>query len=363
MYFPRNPPYSIQFHPILTQENLLTLSKQRIIQKNLVHFQGFPDSIYEKDLLLSPLYFGQYGHIIKIVLVSKEDKILKKKTNSAYLTFETKEQAAYCILSVDSIKINNHLVRAFFGTTKYCNHFLNNYHCFNEEKCMFLHHIADASDIINENTKFGYNDHIKLAKKIIGFGSFQSKCYVMNNFSKIITVLPNIKTIYNKEDININTQDIKNFHRRQISNSSNNSTTNNSSNRSNNHTISISPNKKDISKNDSCDTIKNEKIINNNFNFGLINNLNIDSFKNEKKSRFFNNNNNDNNINDNYKLKELENIKNIVNNLLERKLFFIKFKNYKSLPLLKELENDYFLKVSEKINDNETKLLLLENKF
>ena len=160
MFLPINNPYSIQFPSILTEESILALSKQRIIQKNLVHFQGFPDSIYDKDLLLSPEYFGQYGNIIKIVLVSKEDKVFKKKTNSAYLTFETKEQAAYCILSVDSIKIDNQLVRAFFGTTKYCNHFLNNYNCFNEEKCMFLHHIAEPSDIINENTKFGYGDQL-----------------------------------------------------------------------------------------------------------------------------------------------------------------------------------------------------------
>ena len=202
MFLAPSPPYTMNIPSIFTEKSLLTLSKQRIIQKNLVHFQGFPDSIYDKELLLSPQYFGQYGHITKIVLVSKEDKILKKKTNSAYLTFETKVQAAYCILSVDSIKISNHLVRAFFGTTKYCNHFLNNYHCFNEDKCMFLHHIAEASDIINEYTKFGYNDHIKLAKKIIDFGSPQSKCYVMNNYCKIKTILPTIKNLYFKDNVN-----------------------------------------------------------------------------------------------------------------------------------------------------------------
>ncbi len=119
MFFTQNPAYTMNIPTIFTEKSLLTLSKQRIIQKNLVHFQGFPDSINDKELLLSPQYFGKYGHITKIYLVSKEDKILKKKINSAYITFETKEQAAYCILSVDSIIISNHLVRAFFGTTKY----------------------------------------------------------------------------------------------------------------------------------------------------------------------------------------------------------------------------------------------------
>ena len=345
MILPSSQTYAMHFPLLYTDKSLLALSKQRIIQKNLVHFQGFSDSLYNKNLLLSQEYFGQYGHIIKIVLVSKEDKSLNKKTNSAYLTFETKEQAAYCILSVDSIKIGNHLVRAFFGTTKYCNHFLNNYHCFNEEKCMFLHHIAEPSDIINEKTKFGYNDHIKLAKKIIDYGSSQSKSYVMKNFCKNKTILPNIKNLYFKEDISIS-KAIKNYHishRRINSNSSNNSTTNNSTNRSNNRTISQSPSKKDNTKNDSTE--------NNN------NNLYLSSFKSENKSRFFNN------INEcNEKGFELNNISKIIDGLFKRNLFFKQFKKYKDIPSLKELEMNYCYKIYEKTNDNNIKLLL-ENKF
>ena len=361
MFLVPNPPYSSQYTSLLAENNILTLSKQRIIQKNLVHFQGFPDFLYDKQLLLSPEYFGQYGNITKIVLVSKEDKILKKKTNSAYLTFETKEQAAYCILSVDSIKIGNFMVRAFFGTTKYCTHFLNNYHCFNEEKCMFLHHIAEPSDIINENTKFGYSDHIKLAKKIIGYGSFQSKCYVMNNFSKIKTVLPNIKNLYYKEDA-ICTKIIKNNnHRRNNSNSSNNSTENNSFNRSNNRTISLSPSKNEASKTNSSDN-SSEKIKYENNNIlkdgNNNNNTYFSCFKSGNKSRFFNNNN----ICNNDKVYESKNITHIIDSLFKRNLFFNKYKNNKQLPSLKELEYNYCLKIYEKTNDNDIKLLL-ENKF
>ena len=114
------------------------------------------------------------------------------------------EQAACCILAIDSIKINNNIVRAFFGTTKYCNHFLNNYHCFNEEKCMFMHYLAEPSDIIDENTKFGYNDHIKLAKKIIGYGTLQGKYYISKNISQKKAILPNINTIYEKAKDKVN---------------------------------------------------------------------------------------------------------------------------------------------------------------
>jgi len=256
MFLTSNPSYYVQypFHSqILTKKNLISLSKQRIIQKNLVHFQGFPDCLYNQDILSSKEYFGQYGHILKIVLVSKEDKIQKRKTNSAYLTFQNEEQAAYCILTVDSIKINDHLVRAFFGTTKYCTHFLNNFKCFNEDKCMFLHHLADASDIINENTKFNYNDHIKLAKKIIDFGNEKTKRLVMNKTFKFKSILPNVKNIYTKEKMDITIKDVKkyndsNHHYRLNSNSSNNSTANNSINKSNNRTLSHSPTKKEIKK-------------------------------------------------------------------------------------------------------------------
>ena len=360
MFLSTSPPFALNYPSIYTDKNILALSKQRIIQKNLVHFQGFPDSIYDKDLLLTPEYFGQYGRIIKIVLVSKEDKVLKKKTNSAYLTFEKKEQAAYCILSVDSIKISNHLVRAFFGTSKYCTHFLNNYHCFNEEKCNFLHYIAEPSDIINENTKFGYSDHIKLAKKIIDFGSMQSKYYVMNNYCKIKTILPNIKNIYFKEDINNvdNMKILNNNHRRNNSNSSNNSTANNSTNRSNNRTISQSPTKKENTKNDICE--KSDNIfINNTLNSNINNNLYFNSFKNEKKSRFFNN---DNSEYENERGYESKNIKNIIDGLFKRNLFFNKFKKYKQIPSLKELEKNFCFKIYEKTNDNDIKLLL-ENNF
>ncbi len=212
-------------HTQFTKEQIERLSRVRIIQKNLVHFLGFPDNLYEKEKICSFEYFGQYGKIIKISLASTNDRTTHKKTNSAYVTFETSEQAAYCILSVDSIKINEHLVRAFFGTTKYCNHYLNNFKCFNEDKCSFLHYIADEENCINEKTKFGYSEHIKLAKKIIVFGSTKSKNYVSNCKVPAKPMLPTIKTIYFKEDIVAKSLN----HRRQLSSSSGGSTKNSGS--------------------------------------------------------------------------------------------------------------------------------------
>jgi CCR4-NOT transcription complex subunit 4 len=314
-----------------------------------VHFQGFPDFLYNQEILSSKEYFGQYGHIIKIVLVSKEDKIQKRKSNSAYLTFENEEQAAYCILAVDSIKINNHIVRAFFGTTKYCTHFLNNFKCFNEDKCMFMHHMANPADIIDENTKFNYNDHIKLAKKIIDYENEKNKRNVLNKTFKFKSILPNIKYIYSKEKIDIYLQDSKecfnnNHHFRQNSNSSNNSTANNSLNKSNNRTLSHSPKNKENNKN------KNETQINNL-------KLNIFDSKSKNKSRFFDIYDNIENTN-----QENKNLFYIANSLLNRKIFFEQFKDYNKEISFENLEKDLCKKLYEKTKDEKIKSLF-ENKF
>ena len=83
------PSQLFHYNSMFTEEESIQLSKQRIIQKNLVHFQGFPDRLYSKELLSSKEYFGQYGTISKIILTSKLDKKANKKSNSAYLTFST----------------------------------------------------------------------------------------------------------------------------------------------------------------------------------------------------------------------------------------------------------------------------------
>jgi hypothetical protein len=199
----------MQYFNILNTENKIHFfssqefeyfSKLRIIQKNLVHFLGFPDSIYDENILSSFEYFGQFGRINKIMLTSKIDEITKKKSNSAYITFSNNEEASYAILSVDSIIIDGNFVRAFFGTTKYCVHFLNNEECYNKDKCMFLHYFANENDIINNISKFGYNEHIKLAKKIINYDSFENKSFILGLNIKFKTILPNVKSIYLKDE-------------------------------------------------------------------------------------------------------------------------------------------------------------------
>ena len=200
-YFPFFKNFELCSRPYFTKENQIYLSKLRIIQKNLVHFQGFPDNIADKNLLAEKEYFGQYGNILKIVIVSKFDEVSKKKSKSAYITFSSNEEAAYAILAVDSIEIDGQIVRAFFGTSKYCVHFLNNEECFNKEKCMFIHELANDNDVLGINSKFGYYEHIKLAKKIINYDSLFTQNYISNLKLNFHTILPKITVIYSKEEI------------------------------------------------------------------------------------------------------------------------------------------------------------------
>ena len=344
-------PYFNYNSSLLTEDESKKLSKQRIIQKNLVHFQGFPDRLYNKDLLASEEYFGQYGLISKIILTNKTERKTNKKSNSAYITFYSCEQAAYAILSVDSIKIDDMLVRAFFGTTKYCNHFLNNFRCFNSEKCMFLHEIADPCDIITEDSKFGYSEHIKLAKKIIEFGSLQSQIFVRNNTNKNKTVLPTISTIYQKSDILMKTKN----HRRKKSNdninsnfntynNSNNDTQSSSSHNNSTNDINLINENTNDNKDNSFHLFLNEENMNHN---NLL-------FKSKNKSRFdFANNSKD--INKSRKDNVSKVMQEVVDELSSRVSFFIRFDKY--IPL-KKLEIEFCNNIYTKTKNEELKNII-----
>ena len=342
-----------QTNSMFTEEESKHLSKQRIIQKNLVHFQGFPDRLYDKELLCSQEYFGQYGIISKIILTKKVEKKLNKKSNSAYITFATCEEAAYAILSVDSIKIDNQLVRAFFGTTKYCNHFLNNSKCFNSEKCMFLHYIANKNDIISENSKFGYSEHIKLAKKIIVFGSSQSKLYVIQKASKFNNILPSLETIYHKHDIFIKTKN----HRRKSSKESDSSSKNNNIYIGSNNGTRSSSNSSN--RNISFELTEDGKNIffpNNNISIVTNNNCNF-LFKSKNKSRFefaTNNKNisSDNKDNNNDLMRICQDL---INEISLRLSLFIQFDKY--IPLNK-LENNFCYQLYIKSKNNELRKII-----
>ena len=176
----------------------MTFNKEtRIIKKNLIHVHGFPKSLAKLDILKSYEYFGQYGTILNSILLKKVNSNTNKITSSVYITFSNEKEAAIAILCVDSLIIEGKIIRAFYGTTKYCNYFLNSTSCPNRNKCIFLHElITDEDIIINNDTKFSYDDHINLAKKILNL-------YNIKNFryqNDIKVVFPPISFIYLSEE-------------------------------------------------------------------------------------------------------------------------------------------------------------------
>jgi len=136
-------------HSILTKEN----SNYRIITKNLVYIIGLSDSISEKGILIKYEYLGQYGKITKIVINKKKAYNLNNRFGpsfSAYVTYSSPEEASIAILSLDNIIVENHLIRASFGTTKYCQFFLKGLEC-NNKDCVYLHKKAKEEDIIKRD--------------------------------------------------------------------------------------------------------------------------------------------------------------------------------------------------------------------
>ncbi len=66
-------------------------------------------------------FFGQYGDIAKLV-VNKNKLYNSNGRNgpsySAHVTYHTEKEASIAILAMDNTIIDNHLIRASYGTTK-----------------------------------------------------------------------------------------------------------------------------------------------------------------------------------------------------------------------------------------------------
>jgi CCR4-NOT transcription complex subunit 4 len=72
---------------------------------------------------------------------------------SAYITYSNAEESSLAILALDNSTVDSHVLRASFGTTKYCSNFLRGTDCFNKE-CLYLHYMADSSDILDKVNNF-----------------------------------------------------------------------------------------------------------------------------------------------------------------------------------------------------------------
>ncbi|KAI0031707.1 hypothetical protein K488DRAFT_71204 [Vararia minispora EC-137] len=112
------------------------LANVRVVQRNLI------------STLRSNDYFGQYGRISKIVLVKRTPPGGQAPVVGLYITYHRREDAARCITAVDGTASpggGNEVMRASYGTTKYCMSFLRGVSC-SDHSCMNLHEWGDEKD-------------------------------------------------------------------------------------------------------------------------------------------------------------------------------------------------------------------------
>lgn len=83
---------------------------------------GLAPDIASEQTLRSLDFFGQYGKIEKIVINTNNvyNSGRGGPSYSAYMTFSSPRESANAILSVDQFIYNERLIRASFGTSKFC---------------------------------------------------------------------------------------------------------------------------------------------------------------------------------------------------------------------------------------------------
>ncbi|CAG8710231.1 11106_t:CDS:2, partial [Dentiscutata erythropus] len=128
------------------------LSNMRVVQKNLVYVIGLSPKIANEEILRSHDYFGQYGKIAKIVVNRRNPPASTVPSTpppqpsvGVYITYVRKEDAARAIAAVDGSNSDGKVLRASYGTTKYCTYYLRSMVCQNPN-CMYLHEPGEEAD-------------------------------------------------------------------------------------------------------------------------------------------------------------------------------------------------------------------------
>lgn len=120
---------------------------KRVIQRDLVYVIGIPVDIATEEILSRYEYFGQYGKIKKIVVnnTTPHNNASQVPTVSAYITFCDIKDAEECLYALEGFVINDYILKASFGTSKYCSSFLSGQKCMKPD-CMYLHHYGKPED-------------------------------------------------------------------------------------------------------------------------------------------------------------------------------------------------------------------------
>ncbi|XP_011077033.1 uncharacterized protein LOC105161135 [Sesamum indicum] len=124
------------------------LTNVRVIQRKMAYVIGLPLSLADEDVLMRKEYFGQYGKVTKVSLSRTSGGAVQQFINdtcSVYITYSKEEEALRCIQSVHGFVLEGRLLRASFGTAKYCHAWLKNMPC-NNPACLYLHSIGANED-------------------------------------------------------------------------------------------------------------------------------------------------------------------------------------------------------------------------
>ncbi|KAI9272484.1 hypothetical protein BY458DRAFT_474320 [Sporodiniella umbellata] len=133
------------------------LANMRVVQKNLVYIIGLHPKLATEETVRSNDYFGQFGKIAKIV-INKRQVAPTSHANGAtsmqpsaavYVTYARKDDAAKAIHAVDGSVMAGRVLRASYGTTKYCTYYLRNMSCPNPS-CLYLHEPGEDADTISK---------------------------------------------------------------------------------------------------------------------------------------------------------------------------------------------------------------------
>lgn len=209
------------------------LSKIRILQKNILYVIGLSLKLANNEILKEYNLLGQYGKILKIV-VNKNGYSQNRQneiTYSAYITYSNSKEASIALLSIDNTILDNNLIRASYGTTKYCNFFLKGIECINRE-CLYMHEWTKDNDMILRedisNNKFIFYEQQKIASKISEIFDENEKNKILIKGKRDFDIFkkkndiffPTVDTIYDKDIIYDIEKEIYNSLKCNLNNSS-----------------------------------------------------------------------------------------------------------------------------------------------
>nr|VDD13973.1 unnamed protein product [Brassica rapa] len=155
--------------PKAASEGRKDLTGVRVIQRNLVYVMSLPFDLADEDRFQRREYFGQYGKVVKVAMSRTQAgdiQLFPNDSCSVYITYSKEEEAIRCIRSVHQFALDGRILKACFGTMKYCHAWLRNMPCNNAE-CLYLHEIGAPEDSFTKDETVSV--HMKeIIKEITG---------------------------------------------------------------------------------------------------------------------------------------------------------------------------------------------------